>query len=128
MAWYAIPAPCPGYLSALSTQHSALEIVHRPVELVALLAVARTLRSLRLDDLVVEGELDLFGPDRVVLPQRMPIPVVRHHDALQVGVATEGDPEEVEDLALRPVRARVEARDRIDPGIVLGHRGAQAQA
>ena len=37
---------------------------------------------------------------RIVLAQRMPLPVVRHHDAAQVGMPLEAYAEEVEDLAL----------------------------
>ena len=37
---------------------------------------------------------------RIVLAQRMALPVVGHHDAAQVGVAAEVNAEEVEDLAL----------------------------
>ena len=44
-------------------------------------------------------QLDLH---RVVLPQRIPFPVVRHQDAAQVGMAVEVEPEEVEQLRARP--------------------------
>src|SRR5689334_3895076 len=38
-----------------------------------------------------------------VLAQRVPRPVLRHEDATEVGMAGEGDPEQVEDLPLLPV-------------------------
>src|SRR3990172_11143701 len=64
---------------------------------------------LALVDLVeIEGELDFFVAERMVLAQRMADPVGRQQDATQVGVAAEGDAEHVEDLALVPIGSRVD--------------------
>src|SRR4051812_39512519 len=49
--------------------------------------------------------------ERIVLALRMPLPVIRHQDAAQVGMAVEHDPEHVEHLALEPVRCRPHVRD-----------------
>ena len=49
---------------------------------------------------------------RVVLAQRVAVPVVGHEDAREVGMAVEVDAEEVEGLALGEVRARVHAGER----------------
>ena len=45
----------------------------------------------------------LGGAEGVLLAQRVPLPVVRHQDAAQVGVAAEADAVHVEDFALVPV-------------------------
>src|SRR3989304_2073152 len=57
-------------------------------------------------DLVeVERELDLFIAQRVILAQRMPLPIRRHEQPAQIRVAREADAEHVENLALVPVGA-----------------------
>jgi len=48
---------------------------------------------------------------RVVLAERVPLPVVGHEDAGEIGVPDEVDAEEVVRLALREVRARVYGRE-----------------
>src|SRR5512137_1496992 len=50
----------------------------------------------------------------VVLAQRVADPVVGEHDPAQVGVAGEGDAEEVVDLPLQPVGGLPDALDRVD--------------
>src|SRR6266852_5287391 len=59
--------------------------------------------------LVLDGDL----PHRVVLPQGVALPLVRHEDARQVGMALEDDAEQVVGLAFVPV----------GPGPDAGHRG-----
>src|SRR5581483_5883888 len=58
--------------------------------------------------------LELHGdaPDRVVLAQRVPFPVVGHEDARQIGMALEDDPEQVVDLALH----RLGPREQLEEG------------
>ena len=67
-------------------------------------------------------------PDRFVLAQRVTHPVLRHQDAREVGVALEGDAEQVEDLALHGLGARVHVEERRHGGVGLGHLRAQADA
>src|SRR3954468_17053034 len=50
-------------------------------------------------------EIHRLAADRVVAPQRMAVPPVRHHDPGQVRVTVELDAEQVVDLALVPVGA-----------------------
>ena len=47
---------------------------------------------------------------RIVAPQRVPFPILGHQDPPEVGVAVEHDAEQIEELALRPVRRRPDAR------------------
>src|SRR5450759_1245898 len=54
----------------------------------------------------------------VVLAQRMALEVRRQHDASQVRVAVEDDAEQVEDLALLPVRRGPQRAQRVDMQIV----------
>src|ERR1035441_7526436 len=53
----------------------------------------------------------------VIFAQRVPLPLLGHEDAAQIGVAFELDAEHVEDLALQPVGRQVHA-----------HRGFQLEA
>src|SRR5438067_7517210 len=48
--------------------------------------------------------------ERVVLAERMALPVLRHDDPAEIRVAVERDAEEVEDLPFLPVRGREQAR------------------
>src|SRR3954453_10950619 len=52
--------------------------------------------------------------ERIVLALRMSLPLLRHEDATQVGVAGEPDPEHVEHLALEPVGGGPHLRHRLD--------------
>src|SRR5215213_1675504 len=63
------------------------------------------------EDLSGHREIHRLAADRVVAPQRMAFPAVRHHDPRQVWVPLELDPEQVVDLALVPVGAGEEAGD-----------------
>ena len=58
---------------------------------------------------------------RVVLAQRVADPVVGHEDAGEVGVAGELDAEQVVDLALGEVHARVQVGEARDLGSSAGH-------
>src|SRR4030067_448190 len=60
---------------------------------------------LPVDLIEVERELDLFITQRVILAQRVPLPIGRHEQPAQVRVAREADAEHVENLALVPVGA-----------------------
>src|SRR3954453_4288125 len=51
--------------------------------------------------------------ERIVLPLREPLPVVRHQDAAAMGMVGEIHAEHVVDLALEPVRRRPHAGDLI---------------
>src|SRR6266545_8412676 len=53
-------------------------------------------------------ELHRDGADRVVLAQRVPLPLLGHEDAGHVGVAVEADAEHVEHLALQDLGAGVD--------------------
>src|SRR5918995_70980 len=57
-------------------------------------------------------ELDRDRAHGVVLPQRVPVPVLGHEDAGQIGVAVERDAEHVEHLALQRLGARVHVEQR----------------
>src|ERR671931_416164 len=52
-----------------------------------------------------DGEVDRLGAERLGPAQRVALPVVGQHDAAQVRVTVEADPEQVEHLALVPVGA-----------------------
>src|SRR3972149_6448759 len=60
-------------------------------------------------------ELHRLLDQRIVLAQGMPLPVVRHEDAGQVGVAAEANAEEGVHLALQPVRRRPDRGGRPGP-------------
>src|SRR2546425_3497137 len=53
-----------------------------------------------------DGEVDGLRAKRLCASERVAAPIVGQHDALQVRMADERDPEEVEQLALVPVGAR----------------------
>ena len=71
--------------------------------------------------LVLDGD----AAERVVLALREALPVVRHHDPRQRGVAVEDEAEEVVRLALVPVVGRVDVDDRRDVRVAV--RGADLQ-
>src|SRR5437773_10622080 len=54
-------------------------------------------------DLPSNGEVHRLATEWLGPPQRVTDPLVGHHDARQVRMADELDPEQVEDLALVPV-------------------------
>src|SRR5512144_227437 len=60
-------------------------------------------RLTHVDLVEVESELRLLVTERVILAQRIALPVVRHQDAAQVRMPFEEDAEHVEDLPLAPV-------------------------
>src|SRR5256714_7466277 len=60
----------------------------------------------RMATLLLRGEADRLAADRVVLAQRVPLPVVVHEDPRQVRVALDPDSHQVVGLALVPVRGR----------------------
>ena len=45
--------------------------------------------------------------NRIIFAQRMALPVVRHENAPEIGVAGEFDAEHIEDLALQPIGSEV---------------------
>ena len=53
-------------------------------------------------------------PERIVLAERMSLPVLGHEDADEVRVALEADPHHVEGLALEPVGGRPDGEDARD--------------
>src|SRR5262249_21764937 len=63
------------------------------------------------EDLPRDGEIHRLAADRVVAPQRMALPPIRHHDSGQVRVPVKVDAEQVVHLALVPVGAREDAAD-----------------
>ena len=44
----------------------------------------------------------------------MALPVVRHHDARQIGMVAKADTEEIESFALVPIGPAIDAHGRID--------------
>src|ERR1035438_1281210 len=66
--------------------------------------------------------------DGVILAQRMPFPIVRQHDAAQVGMVEEADAKEVEHFALVPVGAAPDSGDGIDYGIRTSEAALETQA
>src|SRR5271170_1765347 len=65
---------------------------------------------------------------RIVFAQRMAFPLVRQHDAAQVGVPGKADAEEIEDLALVEVSRRPDMGNAIDDWIVAGQKRPQPDA
>src|SRR5215217_768813 len=63
------------------------------------------------EDVTGDREIHRLATGRVVSPQRMAVPAVRHHDPRQIRVALELDPEQVVHLALVPVGAGKQAGD-----------------
>src|SRR5262245_25641391 len=57
-------------------------------------------------EVVVPGVVDaaVVRREDVVLAQRVPLPVLREQQAAEIGMAVEADAEEIEGLALEPVR------------------------
>src|SRR5581483_7489134 len=78
-------------------------------------------------------EADGLAALRVVLAQRVALPVVVHDQPREVGMAVEADPHQVELLALEPVRRRPDADDRghglavVRPHLEAHARGRPAQ-
>src|SRR5690606_1509250 len=64
---------------------------------------------------------------REILPQRVPLPVVRHHDAAKVRMITEGDAEQVVGFALVPVGALPDTCDGINLRTFAGDAALQAE-
>src|SRR4051812_19005421 len=60
----------------------------------------------------------LIPVDRVVLAQRVTVPVVGHQDAARIGMIPELDAEHVEGLPLVPIGGPPHAGDGIDLGVV----------
>src|SRR5215207_1542288 len=84
--------------------------------------VAATLRELFLLHFVEDGKVArrpgvLHELQRVVLAQRVAVPVLRQKDSAQVWVAHERDAEEVVGFALHPVGRGPDARDALDSGL-----------
>jgi len=50
----------------------------------------------------------------MILAQGRPLELRLEKDAPQIGMASEADPEEIEDLSLQPVRGGPEGDDRVD--------------
>src|SRR5207244_2814218 len=73
-------------------------------------------------------ELNGDATHGVVLSQRMTLPVLRHEDAGEVGVALEADAHHVEDLSLHGVGPRVEAKERRHHGLGPGDLHPQPDA
>ena len=71
--------------------------------------------------------LHVRSAERVVLALWVALPLVGHEDPPQAGMALEGDPEEVEDLAFVEVRGRPHARHRRAPLVALGDPHPHAQ-
>src|ERR671930_1577341 len=83
--------------------------------------------------LFLGGEAYGLAADRVVLAQRVPLPVVVHQDARQVRVALDPDPHEVPGLTLVPVGGRPDVDDArhrlavVDPHLEAEPRCARPQ-
>src|SRR6185503_15194395 len=58
---------------------------------------------------------------RIVLAQRMPFPILRQHDASELGMIAEADPKQVEHLALVPVGPAPDRCHGIDLWMVTRH-------
>src|SRR5919199_4964635 len=69
------------------------------------------LRRSAIATLFLAGEADGLAADRVVLAQRVPLPVVVHEDPSEVGVALDPDAHQVPGLALVPVGGRPDLDD-----------------
>src|SRR5438093_2350423 len=63
------------------------------------------------------GHLDL---DRIVLAQRIALPVLRHQQPSRIGVSVEDDAEEIPDFALEPVRSGPDTAYRRDVRVAAG--------
>ena len=74
------------------------------------------------------GHERLAPLERVVLAQRVPLELVVHEEAPQVGVVREADPVHVEAVALEPVGPAADGRDARHDGIRLRHLHPQANA
>src|SRR5437763_7071623 len=79
------------------------------------------------------AEADGLAADRIVLAQRVALPVLGHEEPLEVRVAIEDDPHQVELLALVPVAGRPHRDDAryvlilIHPALEPGARRALPQ-
>src|SRR3984957_13318351 len=71
---------------------------------------------------------DTVPGDVVILSQRMPLPIVRHHDAPQIGMVAEAHAEKVEGFAFVPAGPPPHAGHRIDGGIGARQAASYAQA
>src|SRR5207248_10328843 len=71
----------------------------------------RPFRGYRHDVLLLPGEADRLAADRVVLAQRVALPVVVHQDPGEVGVALGADAHQVPGLAFVPVGGRPDWAD-----------------
>src|SRR3990172_1980734 len=60
---------------------------------------------------------------RVILPEGMPFPVLGQQDPAEIGVAGEGDAEQVVTLPLVPVRSVPDRHDTVDLWVALGDLG-----
>src|SRR5581483_5133671 len=58
------------------------------------------------------GRRVLVDLDRIVLPERIAVPVLRHQQPPRIGVAVEDDAEEIPHLTLEPVRCRPDTAHR----------------
>ncbi len=88
---------------------------------------AQGLLLLREPLLVERVGLELRRARGMLLAQGMPFPARRREDPAQVRMALEADPEEVESLALVPVRGRVQIHDGGEHQVVLREGDLQAQ-
>src|SRR5215203_1812538 len=60
------------------------------------------------------GEADGLAAERIILAQRVPLPVILHDDPSEVGVPLEADPHQVPRLPLVPVGRRPDRHDARD--------------
>src|SRR5438270_3155135 len=58
----------------------------------------------------------------------MPLPILWHHDAAQVGMAEKAYPEKIEDFALEEVRRRPRSHQRLDRRIAARNSGDQTHS
>src|ERR671914_2993071 len=73
-------------------------------------------------------ELDGHPGRRIVLAERVPLPVVGHEQANEVGMPGEAHPEEVVDLPLRQLRPGEELEEALDlAAIAVGHLADQPE-
>src|SRR3954464_9071796 len=105
-----VPAKIASVIAAASSRLMVAGMLVLPRPIAVGLQVRRELLRRELHRLVdFRRHLDLH---RVVLARGMPLPVVRHQDAAQVGMPVEVDPEHVVDFALAPVHRLPHARQR----------------